>query len=190
MARHRLSSRSVTSPLQLRRRVSMWNLIQHMTTSWVDETIRLCDGFRRGESDPFPTWEDPPPVTPFEVVAQYGKLRLRHYRAKGTAHPTPLLLIYALVKRPFILALQPERSVISTLTANGLTVYLTDLIAPTAADTWRGFDAYVNQDLVRAVRFIQEKERTAQMTLMGYCLGGLLGAMYAALHPQTIKHFV
>jgi hypothetical protein len=67
----------------------MWNLIQHVTTSWMDETVRLCEGFRRGESDPFPTWEDPPAITPFDSVAQYGKLRLRYYPAQGTPQPTP-----------------------------------------------------------------------------------------------------
>jgi polyhydroxyalkanoate synthase len=101
-----------------------------------------------------------------------------------------VLLVYALVKRPFILDFQSDRSVIASLTTRGFHVYLTDWIPPTAADSWRGFDAYVNQDLVHAVHFIQEREHTAQVTLVGYCLGGLLGAMYTALYPETVKHYI
>ena len=168
----------------------MWNLIQHLAESWTDRTVRLCDGLRRGWSESFPTWEDPPSITPFEVVAEYGKLRLRYYRAHGSAHPTPVFLIYALVKRPFIVDFQPGRSIVEALTSRGFTVYLTDWLPPTAADTWRGLDAYVNQDLVQAVRCIQNREETDQVTLLGYCLGGLLGAVYTALYPHTVKQYI
>ena len=168
----------------------MRSLIQHMTESWADGTMQLCNGLRRGWSTPFPTWEDPPPVTPFEVVADYGKLRLRHYRAQGAARNAPVFLVYAPIKRPFILDFQPGRSVIEGLTARGFSVYLTDWMPPTSADTWRGLDAYVNQDLVRAVQCIQNREEIDQITLLGYCLGGLFGAVYTALHSHTVKQYI
>ncbi|MGE0822395.1 MAG: alpha/beta fold hydrolase [Candidatus Binatia bacterium] len=168
----------------------MLNLMQHLMTSWSDGAIRLYDGLRRGASESFPTWEDPPPVTPFTVVAEYGKLRLRYYGAQGAASPTPLFLIYALVKRPFILDFQPRRSVIETLVSHGFNVYLTDWLPPSSVDAWRGLDAYVNQDLVQAVRYIRQREQTDQVTVLGYCLGGVLGAVYTALYPTTVRQFL
>ncbi len=168
----------------------MRNLIQHLSDSWLDGAIRACDGLRRGWSDVFPVQDDPSPTTPFEVVAEYGKLRLRYYRAQGKPQPTPLFLLYALVKRPFILDLQPERSVVETLTRQGFNVYLTDWIPPTPDDAWRGFDAYVNTDLVHTVQFIRRRESVKQISLLGYCLGGLLGAMYTALYPDTVKNYI
>ena len=110
--------------------------------------------------------------------------------AQGTAHPTPVFLIYALVKRPFILDFQPGRSVVETLTSHGFSVYLTDWVPPTSADTWRGLDAYVNHDLVHAVQCIQNREETDQVTLLGYCLGGLLGTVYTAIYPSTVKQYI
>ncbi len=168
----------------------MWNLMQHLTDSWLDGTIRSCDGLRRGCSEVFPVQEDPPPTTPFEVVTEHGKLRLRYYRAQGNPQPTPVLLVYALVKRPFILDFQPGRSVVEALTHQGFSVYLTDWIPPAPEDAWRGFDAYVNNDLVHAVRLICKREGVAQVSLLGYCLGGLLGAMYTALYPDTVKNYI
>lgn len=168
----------------------MSDLMHHLSDSWLEGAMRACDGLRRGRSMSFPVEEDPLPTTPFDVVAKYGKVRLRYYRAQGTSQPTPLLLIYALIKRPFILDFQPERSVVEALTRQGFNVYLTDWIPPTPDDAWRGFDAYVNQDLVRSVEFIRSRERTDHVSLLGYCLGGLLGAMYAALYPDTVKQYI
>ena len=82
----------------------------------------------------------------------------------------------------------PSRDTI--LTARGLSVYLTDWMPPTSADTWRGLDAYVNQDLVRAVQCIQKREEIDQVTLLGYCLGGLFGAVYTVLHSHTVKQYI
>jgi polyhydroxyalkanoate synthase len=69
-------------------------------------------------------------------------------------------------------------------------VYLTDWIPPTQADSWRGFDAYVHGDLVNAVRAVQTHSRADQVSLLGYCFGGLLGTLYTALYPETVKNFL
>jgi polyhydroxyalkanoate synthase len=108
----------------------------------------------------------------------------------GKPQATPLLIVYALIKRPFILDLQPELSVIKNLTQQGFEVYLLDWIPPTQADSWRGFDAYVNGDLASAVHAVQAHNGAEQVSLLGYCFGGLLSTIYTALHQSTVKNFI
>jgi len=162
------------------------NLLQY----WTDGAIRVLDGLRRGLSDPFPCHEDPPSVTPYTIVYEGGKVRLRHYRAVGEPWATPFLIVYAPIKRPFILDLQPGRSVVETLTRQGFEVYLIDWIPPTRNDSWRGFDAYVNSDLAHAVQAVRRDAGVEQISLFGYCLGGLLATIYTALHPATVKTLI
>jgi polyhydroxyalkanoate synthase len=168
----------------------MLNFIQEFSTSWLNGAVRSLDSYRRSLTSPFPTQEDPPPTTPYEVLYEGGKLRLRYYHPVGKSLSTPLLLVYALIKRPFILDLQPGISVIDNLTRQGVPIYLTDWIPPTGADTWRGFDAYVNGDLVNAVQAVQEHASVDRVSMLGYCFGGLLSILYAALHPQTVKNLI
>ncbi|MGD0074372.1 MAG: alpha/beta fold hydrolase [Candidatus Binataceae bacterium] len=168
----------------------MLALLNELPRYWTEGAIRSLDGFRRGLSDSYPIEDDPPPLTPYEVVYEGGKVSLRHYSAQGQRHATPLLICYALIKRPYILDLLPGRSLIETLTKRGFEVYLIDWIPPGRADTWRGFDAYVNQDIANAVRAVQLREGVDRISLLGYCFGGLLSTMYVALHPETIKNFV
>jgi polyhydroxyalkanoate synthase len=168
----------------------MLSLLGHVVRAWTDGAIRDLEGFRRGLSEPFPLREDPPSTTPYEIVYEAGKVRLRHYRAVGTPHPTPLVLVYALIKRPYILDLEPGRSVVESLTRQGFEVYLTDWIPPTRADSWRGFDAYVNDDLARAVGAVLVREDVERVSILGYCFGGLLSTIYTALHPGTVKNLV
>ena len=75
----------------------------------LDGAMRSLDGFKKGA---YATVNDPPPVTPYRVVFESGKVRLRHYAAAGKhAHRTPIVLVYALIKRPFVLDMQKGRSV-------------------------------------------------------------------------------
>jgi poly(3-hydroxyalkanoate) synthetase len=53
--------------------------------------------------------------TPSRIAYEGGKLRLRHYAPIEPAHSTPILFVYALTKRAFILDLAPGRSVVQSL---------------------------------------------------------------------------
>lgn len=168
----------------------MLNLLQEVSTSWLNSSALVLDGLRRGMLEPYPIHEDPPGVTPYEVIAENGKARLRYYRAVGTPHTTPILIVYALIKRPYILDLQSGSSLVESLTKQGFEVYLIDWLPPTQADSWRGFDAYVNQDLHNSVRMVQAHSGAKKVSLLGYCFGGLLSTLYAALHPEAVKNFI
>jgi poly[(R)-3-hydroxyalkanoate] polymerase subunit PhaC len=128
--------------------------------------------------------------TPSRIAFEGGKLRLRHYAPVEPAHSTPILFVYALTKRAFILDLAPGRSVVQSLAHQGFHVYLTDWIPPASSASSRGLDVYVNGDLVNAVQVIAAERGTSQVSIIGYCLGALLGVIYTALHPWHVRNLV
>src|SRR5271167_4376850 len=71
---------------------------------------------------------NPPDVevgtTPHEVIFKENKLRLLHYYpTTEKTYPVPLIMIFALVNRPYILDLKPGRSVVEVLLKKGIDVY-------------------------------------------------------------------
>ncbi|MEA2624295.1 MAG: poly[(R)-3-hydroxyalkanoate] polymerase subunit PhaC [Candidatus Binatota bacterium] len=167
----------------------MIELITDFTRAWTDGLVRTLEGFRRGLADPC-ILDDPEPVTPYQVIYEEGRVQLRHYPAPDRRQATPLFLVYALFKRPWLLDMLPGRSVVESLNRQGFDVYLTDWLPPRSSDRWRGFDAYVNGDLADAVRAVQIAEDVEQVSVLGYCSGGILAAIYAALHPENVKNLV
>ena len=170
--------------------MSIASLMTELPKYWMDGAVRALDGQRRGLSDHYPLSEDPPGITPYEIVYEGGKVKLRHYAAQGDAHRTPVVFVYALIKRPFILDIYPGRSLMENLTRQGFDVYLIEWIPPSRADSWRGFDAYVNQDIANAVRAVRRLTSASKVTMLGYCFGGLLSLLFAALHPEEIKNLI
>jgi len=85
----------------------MFDLLQDLSSAWLNGAVRTLEGLRRGLTSPFPVYEDPSPTTPSEVIYEGGKLRLRYYRPVGKPQATPRLWVYALIKRPFILDRSP-----------------------------------------------------------------------------------
>jgi polyhydroxyalkanoate synthase len=134
--------------------------------------------------------DDPPPTTPFDIVDEGGLLRLRHYRAEDRSARPPVLLVYSLFKRPYVLDLLPDRSIVQSFMRQGFSVYLTDWLPPLPEDADCGLQAYVNRDLARAVERIRRRERVDRISLVGCCLGGLLAAIYAALYPRHVQSLV
>ena len=168
----------------------MLSVLNEVSKYWLEGTVRSLEGIRRGMSDKYPVDEDPPPTSPYSVVYEGGKTKLRYYEPIGQPLSTPLLLVYSLIKRPYILDLMPGRSVVETLTQQGVPVYFIDWIPPSRSDSWRGFDAYLNGDMASAVRVIQEREGVEQVSLLGYCFGGLLTTLYTALYPEQVKNLI
>src|SRR5258706_10251590 len=72
-----------------------------------------------------------------DQVYSDGKLRLYRYQAltERMAGP-PLLIVYALVNRPYMMDLQPDRSVIRRLLELGVDIYLIDWGDPNGADRY------------------------------------------------------
>jgi polyhydroxyalkanoate synthase len=134
---------------------------------------------------------DPQSTTPFEVVAEIGPARLRRYEPEAeSAARLPVLFVYSLFKRPYILDLDERRSVVKCFLQRGMRVYMMDWRAPGPGDCRRGLDSYLNEGLVRAVECVCEREQVTKVSLVGICLGGLLSTLAAALHPDSVGHLV
>jgi polyhydroxyalkanoate synthase len=138
---------------------------------------------------------NPPDVavgtTPYEVVYQEGKMKLLHYHTTvKKTHDVPLLVIYALINKPYILDLQPDRSVIRALLSEGFDVYLIDWGTPTEADKYINLDDYINWYINDAVDFIRGKHDIDSISILGYCMGGTLSVMFTGIHPEKVRNFI
>ncbi|MFL6309199.1 MAG: class III poly(R)-hydroxyalkanoic acid synthase subunit PhaC [Nitrososphaera sp.] len=127
--------------------------------------------------------------TPNEILVEKRAYKLLHYqqRVNRTAR-TPILVVYALINRSYVLDLQPDKSWIRSLLSQGFDVYLIDWKAPTAADKYVSFDDYVNSHIDDCVETVLQKNKVEKLTLHGYCMGGTMSAMYTALHQDKVKN--
>ncbi|MFA4934639.1 MAG: alpha/beta fold hydrolase, partial [Candidatus Methanoperedens sp.] len=130
-------------------------------------------------------------TTPSEVIFSEDKMKLIHYIPTAEKpHPVPILIVYALVNRYYILDLQPDKSVIKKLLEEGFDVYVIDWGYPSGADRYLTLDDYVNGYINNAVDNIMERSGLNNITLLGVCQGGTFSVMYAALHPEKVKNLV
>ncbi len=132
--------------------------------------------------------EIPVGLTPKELVWTLNKTRLYRYRptrAPGERRAVPLLLVYALINKPFIYDLIPGRSFVEYLLDQGYDIYLLDWGHPGPEDRSITFDDYVTGYLRRAVRKVLRLSGAKEITMLGYCLGATLAVTYAALYPEA-----
>ena len=128
-----------------------------------------------------------------EPVWRRGKAVLYRYLPLPFAmrtHPRPLLICYAQINRPYVLDLEPQRSLIRRLNAAGFTVYLIDWGYPDEADRNTPLADYLARGLGGAVAHVLAAERVPALDLLGVCQGGAFSLCYAALHPRQIANLV
>jgi len=122
-----------------------------------------------------------------EVVHQSHAFDLRRYEPAERRHATPVLLTYALVNRPYVLDLQPDRSVLRRLLESGFAVYLIDWAEPGRLDATLGLADYVRRFLDDCVTATLADAGTGDLHLLGYCMGGTMAAMYAAIEDDPLR---
>ena len=129
--------------------------------------------------------------TPKEVVWSRNKAKLYHYQSEEEKkYPVPILFIYALLNRPYCLDLMPGNSFIEFLVNEGFDVYMLDWGVPGPEDRDMSFEDYVLDYIPRAVRKVLRNARSEEVTLFGYCQGGVMAAMHASLLPEGLKNLI
>ncbi|MBF0344383.1 MAG: class III poly(R)-hydroxyalkanoic acid synthase subunit PhaC [Nitrospirae bacterium] len=130
-------------------------------------------------------------TTPKELVYQQDKMKLYHYKNEGRVTcGVPVLIVYALVNKEYMLDIQPDRSIIRNLLSHGLDLYIIDWGYPTRADKYISLDDYINVYLNDSVDFIRQTSNNDKINLMGICQGGTFSTMFSAIYPEKVKNLV
>ena len=130
-------------------------------------------------------------TTPREQIFSNDNTRLYYYPpTTAVSLQTPVLICYALVNRPYIADLQPDRSLIAELGQRGVPVYLIDWGYPEAADRFLDLEDYIDDYLHSCVDASCQHAGSQQLNLLGICQGGTFSLCYAALYPERVKNLI
>lgn len=137
---------------------------------------------------------------PKEVIHKEWNLEVTHLLpegdARGPRHATPVLFVPPLMVRPYVYDLRPDHSYARTLRDRGFEVYVVDFGVPQANDGHLKLDHYVFTFLPTAVEAALRHAGARDLSLVGYCMGGLFSLLYAAAHlpsqarPSRVRNLV
>jgi polyhydroxyalkanoate synthase len=123
-------------------------------------------------------------LTPKETVWTADRCQLWRYLNPAVRHRPPIVLVASLVSRSYVLDLRPQNSFVERLRDAGFDVFLVDFGIPDAVDSFNTLETYVDSYLAPAIDRAREEAGSEDVTVYGYCLGGLLALLTVAAHPE------
>ena len=122
--------------------------------------------------------------TPKELVYARDTLRLYHYRPmQDEVYRVPLLIIMSPVAKGYILDLAPGQSFVEYLVLQGYDVYMIDWIAPRREHAGLSLEDFVEGMIDEAIARVAADSGEPEVSIIGYCMGGMLACLHASLHP-------
>jgi len=131
-------------------------------------------------------------VTPKEIIYSRGTLKLYHYKpVTDEVYRVPVIFVMSLVSKPWILDLTVGQSFIQYMLTQGFDVFMIDWGIPRPEDKRLRFEDYVQDFIPRCIEHVQAVTGEEDFSILGYCMGGQLALMYAALNPEApLKNLV
>jgi polyhydroxyalkanoate synthase subunit PhaC len=130
--------------------------------------------------------------TPKELVYSRDSLRLYHYLPQvDEIYRIPLMIVMSPVARGYILDLAKGQSFIEYLLLQGYDVYLMDWTPPRREHSHLGMRDFALDLIDESIATVQENSGETDINVIGYCMGGMLAAMNAAVRNKgPIKNLV
>jgi polyhydroxyalkanoate synthase len=145
-------------------------------------------------------------LTPFNIIYKGDPMSVRYYAlpesqielADGSAmpvqrrqHAVPLLLVPPLGVTTETFDLLPQRSLVRYLAARGFRSYLVDWGTPERRHADLGMKDYADTMMGEAIAAVREHTGVKDISLMGWCMGGLLCLLHTGLsHDRHIRNLV
>ena len=127
-------------------------------------------------------------ASPRSVMLERGRATLYRYQPRVEApRATPVLVVYALVNRPYMADLQEDRSLVRGLLERAQDVWLLDWGYPRSEDARLGLDDLVCGTLDACVDAVRQISGADRIHLLGICQGGTFSLCYAALQPEKLR---
>jgi polyhydroxyalkanoate synthase len=128
-------------------------------------------------------------TTPGKVVFQNEMIQLLQFSpTTPTQFARPLLIIPPWINKYYILDLREKNSFIKWATDQGHTVFVISWVNPDARLADKGFEDYMSEGSLAAIDAVLRQTGSADLNLIGYCLGGTLaGATLAYNAAQKDK---
>jgi polyhydroxyalkanoate synthase subunit PhaC len=130
----------------------------------------------------------PPPqlgITPKQTILSKGTMQLYHYtQPSDEVYRVPILLVMATTNRGYIFDMVPGQSFVEFLINRGYDVFMLDWEAPRADEKNLGIDDYILDFLPASLAKVAEVTGEPDVTIVGYCFGGVLSLLWAALNPD------
>ncbi|MBF0501039.1 MAG: alpha/beta fold hydrolase [Candidatus Riflebacteria bacterium] len=177
-----------------RAHVAAWDNIEIASRIAARNALNFFDARKPDEVEKYPG------VTPATEIFRLDGLRVFRYEGKtDTSGKLPMLLVPALINRSYIMDLMPGSSLAGALREAGLPVYLLDWGLPGPQHDHLPFSYFIDDVISMAsdavVRDCCCKKATDsicrtsgcnKISLLGYCMGGTMSLLHAALHPDRI----
>jgi polyhydroxyalkanoate synthase subunit PhaC len=144
------------------------------------------------ESEDFSEMAGPLGTTPKETIYTDGPLKLHHFLPQTeSVYRVPLLIVTSLVNQPYILDLVPGQSMVEFLVKQGYDVYMIEWGRLRREHAVLTVEDHVLKRLPACVEQVLAHSGVDEVSLNGYCMGGLLSLLYLATHPKApVKNLV
>ena len=123
-------------------------------------------------------------LTPKETVWEQDGAVMWRYRSDQVSVGPPLLIVFSLVSKSYILDLVPGNSFVEHLRDDGFDVFLVDWGQPSERESRNGLEDYAERYLPAIIDRVCEVTGSPDVAMVGYCFGGLLTLMAAAADPS------
>ena len=159
-----------------RRAVRWWRALGIRAALWFPSWPHLVERLLGGQQVPVGR-------TPASVFTSTSGAVLFRYAAPTPRRGRPVLVVHAVVTRPWILDLLPGRSLVESLVADGRDVFLLDWGDPGALEAQHGL-ATKTAMLRDAQRFVRDATGGDAVHVVAYCTGATVALIEAAQQPD------
>jgi polyhydroxyalkanoate synthase len=125
-----------------------------------------------------------------EVWRRDGVVLYRYSPVVAEPFPIPILVVYALVNRPYMIDLQEDRSLVQELLKLGVDIYLIDWGYPGPGDRWLTLDDYIEGYIDDCVDVVRSRAGVDKINILGICQGGTFSLCYGSLHPGKVHNLI
>ncbi len=131
-------------------------------------------------------------LTPKDLIYDKGTLQLYHYRPiADEIYRVPIIIVMATTNKGYLFDLLPGQSMVEFLLKNGYDVYMIDWNPPTSKEKHLGLADYTQDFIPSCIEKVQAETGETDVSILGYCMGGVLSVMYAATHTDgPLKNLV